>query len=322
MYRNDRRVWVGTIVCHIQGLTKIYYKTGHCANKDITLEIQQGEIFGLLGPNGAGKSTLVSQIAGLTRPTYGSIKLFGIDVLKQPEYIAHIVALQPQQSTALRHLSVEEAIFYTARLRGIEYLEAQKQTVALIDELGLGPLRKKRISTLSGGQNKLINVAIALVGNCPLQIFDEPTNELDPENRKLIWDKLLQQNKRGTTILLVTHNVLEAERVVQRVGIINDGLIVALGSVGELKARIDQYLQIELLLKDIYAPHTNLAAHFQNTTRLSGQHWVLRCYRHELQETMNSILSLVDMQHIDDIRVTTPSLEDVYLQLGGGQTLA
>jgi ABC-type multidrug transport system ATPase subunit len=309
-----------SIVYHIEKLTKVYRGSTKKANDSLTLSIQEGEIFGLLGPNGAGKSTLVNQITGITRPTSGQILLFGIDVVKHPEVIAEYVALQPQRVNTLMDLYPHEALLYTAQLRHISDSVARKQTQALMEELELGPLRKKLIGHLSGGQQKLVSLAIAFIGDRPVQIFDEPTNELDPVVRRRVWDKLLSLRRQGKTIILVTHNVLEAERIVERVGIINHGQLLALGTVGELKARIDQRIRLEVLLKAelrLDASYQSILKLLGETRALTDQHWVILCPRARTQSTINHIFEHIGMENLDDFRILTPSLEDVYLQLGG-----
>jgi ABC-2 type transport system ATP-binding protein len=307
------------LVYRIEQVTKVYRGSAKKANNRLTLSIQEGEIFGLLGPNGAGKSTLVNQITGITRPTSGSIQLFGIDVVKHPEVIPEYVALQPQHLYVLWDLYPQEALLYTAQLRHISETVARKQTQALMEELELEPLRKKLIRHLSGGQQKLVSLALAFIGDRPIQIFDEPTNELDPVVRRRIWDKLLSLHRQGKTIIVVTHNVLEAERVIERVGIINHGQLLALGSVGDLKARIDQRIRLELLLKTEQegTSYQNILKSLGETRALTEQHWVILCPRARTQNTINQIFEHIGMENLDDFRILTPSLEDVYLQLGG-----
>ncbi len=307
------------VICRIENLTKKYKKSSQKANDDISLEIFEGEFFGLLGPNGAGKSTLVNQIAGLVKPTTGNISLFGMDMVKRPQIIPHYVALQPQQPVALAELYLEEALLFTAQLRGASSAKAHIQTRALIAELDLGAFCKKRFRHLSGGQRQLVNLAVAMIGNRPIQIFDEPTNNLDPSIRRLVWEKLLELNKSGTTIILVTHNVLEAERVVARVAIVNDGRLPAIGTPGELKARIDQRVKLELLLKAEYCSYGTFLQTLGDARSLTQQHWTIFCPRTDLQKVMDQIVSQVGMERMDDFRILTPSLEDVYLQLGGGK---
>jgi len=310
-----------TVVYSINDLTKVYKGASNKVNDQITLNIQQGEIFGLLGPNGAGKSTLVNQLTGLVRPTSGSIRLFGIDIIKHPHIIPEYVALQSQHMVALRDLYAEEALQYTGRLRGYTAAEAHKQASALIEEMDLGHFRRRLVRQLSGGQARLLNLALAFVGKRPIQIFDEPTNDLDPVVRKLVWEKLLSLHREGVTIIIVTHNVMEAERVLQRVGIINHGQLLVVGAISELKARVDQRIRLELILKPGYAAYNSLLASLGEARSLSEEHWMILCHRETTRETIDHILSTIGLDKLEDFRIMTPSLEDVYLQLGGGKRL-
>lgn len=309
------------IIYQIENLTKVYKKSSQKANDNLTLDIYEGEIFGLLGPNGAGKSTLVNQIAGLIRPTTGTIRLYGMDVVKTPEIIPDYVSLQAQNTGALDDLYPEEALFFTAQLRGITAAAARKQTAELMEELALDKMSKKRLRHLSGGQRQLVHLAVAMIGYRPVQIFDEPTNNLDPAVRKQIWNKLLDINRQGTTIVLVTHNVLEAERVIGRLGIINDGHLLALGTPGELKTRVDQRVRLELHFKSDATSHAGFLATLGETQALTQQRWTLLCSRASLQETIGTILAQIGLDNLDDFRILTPSLEHVYLELAGGAGL-
>jgi ABC-2 type transport system ATP-binding protein len=308
-------------VYQVERLTKIYKGSNKKANDEISLSIQEGEIFGLLGPNGAGKSTLVNQMAGLVRPTSGSIRLFGMDVLKSPQLIPDYVALQAQNTLALKDLYPEEALLYTAQLQGMSSANARVRAKALSQELGIDVFGKKRIALLSGGQQKLVSLAVTFVGNRPIQIFDEPTNDLDPQVRHRVWDKLLALNKEGKTIIVVTHNVVEAERVLQRVGIINSGQLLAIGTPGTLKMRVDQRVRLELLLKREEVKYDVLLASLGEMHALTHQHRVVLCSREKLQDAINHVLAQIGLDQLDDFRILTPSLEDVYLQLGGGASL-
>lgn len=306
------------VVYRIQHLTKIYKGSTQKANDDLTFDIREGEIFGLLGPNGAGKSTLLHQITGLLRPSSGSISLFGFDALARADLISHYVAVQPQRMAALSKLYPTEAIYYTGLFRGLTPASARQQTDWLIEEFELQRIRRTRIHQLSGGEQKLVAFAVTLIGNRPVQIFDEPTNELDPKIRRVVWEKLQQQNRAGTTIILVTHNVLEAEQIIQRIGIISHGRLMALGTPGELKARIDQRVRLELHLKDEYEPFAELLASLGDAHMLTKLHGIVLCHRESVQSAINSLLAQIGLDQIDDFRILTPSLEDVYLQLEGG----
>lgn len=328
-------------VYEVEDLTKEYRQGRVTANRDLSFEIYRGEIFGLLGPNGAGKTTLVRQLVGLLKPTRGRICLFGEDITAAGgSTIPHYVAYLAQKPLALAEVFVEHAVVLTGHIRGLSRDEALRQGRQIIGRLGLEGVVRKPIRQLSGGQQRLVTLALALIGELPVLILDEPTNELDPENRRVIWDLLLERNRRfGTTIILVTHNVLEAERVIQRVGIINQGRIMALGTVGELKARVDQRVRLELLFagngpapqQDVEPPGQDMkrddrrvdlvALTGGEVLELGRNHYVALVDRHRLQPVIAAVLDRFGLAGLDDFRILTPSLEDVYLQLGGGKDL-
>jgi ABC-type multidrug transport system ATPase subunit len=149
-------------------------------------------------------------------------------------------------------------------------------------------------------------------------VLDEPTNELDPANRRMVWDLLLELNRQdGRTIILVTHNVLEAERVIERVGIINHGRIMALGTVGDLKARVDRRVHLELVLAHGYESSGAIIATLGEALQLKDRHWVVLAARESIQQTVQRVVHEIGLDQLEDFRILTPSLEDVYLQLGG-----
>src|SRR5262249_12830040 len=160
-------------------------------------------------------------------------------VVRRPQIIPQYLALQTQQGVALLDLYPQEALLSTAQLRGCAKQEAKTQTRVLMEEFRLGQFGKKVMRNLSGGQRRLVYLALTFVGERPIQIFDEPTNDLDPVVRRQVWEKLEHLHREGKTILVVTHNVLEAERILQRVGIIHHGRLQAVGTIAELKAQVD-----------------------------------------------------------------------------------
>lgn len=289
------------------------------ANDGISLQIESGEVFGLLGSNGAGKSTLIRQMVNLLAPSGGSIRLFGYDIARHPEAVARYVAYMPQQPQALLDLTAEEAIYFTGHLRGLSRAEAKRQAAQLVEEWGLGEVRKKAVRHLSGGQHRLVGLAITLVANRPVLILDEPTNELDPAYRKQVWDRLVEFNrKQETTIILVTHNVQEAERVIQRVAIMSQGKVVGLGRVSELKAQVGSSVRLELFLKP---ENINEVEPFlyslENAKPARPGHWNIMVPRQGAEEAIHYILSGVQLERLEDFRVHTATLEDVYMALTG-----
>ncbi len=311
-------------VYQIEALTK-YYGKGWAsrqerpANDAINLQIEPGEVFGLLGSNGAGKSTLIRQMVNLTAPTSGRVVLFGYDIARKPEAVARYVAYMPQKPQALLDLTVEEAIYFTGHLRGMSRAAAKHEAAQLVEEWGLGEVRKKAVRHLSGGQHRLVGLAITLVADRPVMILDEPTNDLDPAYRRQVWDRLVDFNRtRGTTIILVTHNVQEAERVIGRVAIMSRGQVVGLGRVGELKAHIDGSVRLELFVKPEYIAEVEpfLAGH-ERAKRVQAGQWSVLLPRQGAEDAIHAVLSGVRLERLEDFRVQTATLEDVYLALTG-----
>ena len=225
------------------------YKAGVRANDRISLSVESGEIYGLLGPNGAGKTTLVSQIIGLLAPTSGSITLDEIDINQHPEYARQVTSFQPQTQIPIDGLTPEQAIQLVGRIRGGEASAVKERTNTLIDSLEIREWAQTRGETLSGGVRRLVAFSMAAVVPGKLIILDEPTNDIDPLRRRLLWEQVRALSDRGSAVLLVTHNVLEAERSVDRLAIIDQGRLISQGTPGSMKDETSGYLRLELTLE-------------------------------------------------------------------------
>ncbi len=295
------------IVYEIQNLCKIYPGQNHPANDNISLQIRQGEIFGLLGDNGAGKSTLVKQMVNLLRPTSGTIRLWERPLTHTPMHVPLQVGYMPQDSAALNNLTFGEALYFTAHLRGLSREKARQERDRLLALWQAESLRDRYSSRLSGGQRRLLRLAVAMAGQPSILILDEPTNDLDPQRRKLVWDVLREENQqRGTTIIFITHDAIEAEKVIQRVGILHDGKLVANGRPSELKQAVDQKLRLELFFTPSQEP--DVPAHLPKHIIQPGQ-WLLLLDWAE----GTAVLNQLDLKQIDDFRLYTATLEDLYL---------
>jgi ABC-type multidrug transport system ATPase subunit len=314
----------GTTVYSIENITKRYGRgkaalSARPANQEISLEIMSGEIFGLLGSNGAGKSTLIRQMVNLVAPTGGRILLFGEDIARKPDVVTRNVAYMPQKPTALLDLTTEEAIYFTGHMRGMTRPDAKKEAARLVEEWGLGEVRRKAVRHISGGQNRLVSLAITLVGNLPVMILDEPTNELDPAFRRQVWDFLKRlNNEHGTTIILVTHNIQEAEHVIERVAIMSKGQVVGLGRVGELKSRIDQRVRLELFVKPERAEIcAGVLLGLDSARQVKPNQWMVLVPREEAEKEISIVLNSIKLENLEDLRVQTATLEDVYMAFTG-----
>jgi ABC-2 type transport system ATP-binding protein len=210
------------------------YPTGVEALKGVSLRIGEGEFFGLLGPNGAGKSTLIHCTTGLAQPTAGDIRVFGHDAVHHYEQARVAVGLAPQEPNLDFFLTVEETLDYHGGYFGMPKRERRERSKELLEEFSLTEKRNDRTRTLSGGMKRRLILARALMHRPRLLILDEPTAGVDVELRLELWHYVQRINSEGTTILLTTHYLEEAEQLCNRIAFINHGEIVASGSSGDL----------------------------------------------------------------------------------------
>jgi ABC-2 type transport system ATP-binding protein len=233
----------------ITDLTK-RYPTGTEALRGVSLEIGAGEFFGLLGPNGAGKSTLIHCTTGLASPTSGSIEVFGHDAIDHYEQARVAVGLAPQDLNLDWFLTAEETLDYHGGYFGMPRRDRRERTKELLEAFSLTSKRNERTRTLSGGMKRRLILARALMHRPKLLILDEPTAGVDVELRLELWHYVQRINAEGTTILLTTHYLEEAEQLCDKIAFINDGQIVAQGSSDELAAQYgvsgleDAYLEL------------------------------------------------------------------------------
>ena len=233
----------------INGLTK-RYATGVEALHDVSLQIPEGALFGLLGPNGAGKSTLIHCSTGLAVPTSGQIRIFGNDAITDYAEARRAVGLAPQELNVDYFLTIEETLDFHGGYFGMPKRERRERAEELLEQFSLSSKKNDRTRTLSGGMKRRLILARALMHRPRLLILDEPTAGVDVELRLELWHYVQQVNQEGTTILLTTHYLEEAEQLCDRIAFINEGEIVAEGSSGELAARFgvssleDAYLEL------------------------------------------------------------------------------
>lgn len=218
---------------NIEKLTKSYGKRQ--VLQDITLHIPAGEIYGLLGPNGAGKTTTINILCNLLRADSGTIQINNQSI---SESTKRLIGVAPQENLLYKTLSCEENLNFYARIYGLKTQQRRQQVDASLVAVNLLDRAKSPVETLSGGMQRRLNIAVALVHQPELLILDEPTTGLDIEARYEIWDLIRRLKNQGMTILLTTHLLDEAERLCQKIGILKGGRIVAEGSLEELRKRI------------------------------------------------------------------------------------
>ncbi|HET6816200.1 MAG TPA: ABC transporter ATP-binding protein, partial [Mycobacteriales bacterium] len=271
------------------------------ANDGIDLEVGAGEVFGLLGPNGAGKSTLVRQIMGLLRPDRGQISVFGHDVVTEPSAAPRLAAYLAQDEPALRDMPVRLAVTTTARMRCLSPSTAATATDDVIDELGLGPVAERPLLRLSGGQRRLACVAAAVVGDRRLLVLDEPTAGLDPVARRGVWAALARRRDRfGTTVILVTHNVIEAETVLDRVAVLDRARVIACDTPGRLKAAVSDDVRLELVWRGSVPEGDAVVKRLAPLALVDGRRWSLRLPQSQARAAMSALLDGPVFAALDD----------------------
>ncbi len=296
------------------GVYKKYTGSTTYANININLSIARGQVCGLLGPNGAGKTTFVRQACGLLRPTSGRIEVGGLDIATQRNYVPQIISYLGQIAYTHRALKVIEFIQFTGVYRGLTPKQAITQAREYLEYFDMLSLENQLLEYLSGGETRIVAFIAAIIGFKPLVVLDEPTNDVDPEKRIKLW-KLVKalKNDYNISFLLVTHNIHEAADVVDTVAIINNGEIIKEGVPNELADSMGMDIKIDLLIPyNLDISEKILCNH--RVDRIDDEHIRIYVNKESIQRTLNDLYSDQIGEHIRSIKITPPSLEDIYLR--------
>ena len=283
------------------------------AVRDLSISVEAGEVLALLGPNGAGKTTTVELIEGLRRPDAGTIHLLGYDLRTQMKDVRERIGVQLQTTALYPRLTVQEVL----ELFRTFYVGATADSEELMDLLGLTEKANNLTRNLSGGQAQRLSVALALVNRPELVFLDEPTTGLDPQARRSLWDTIRSVQQRGTTVLLTTHYMEEAEQLCNRVAIMDSGTIIAEGPPNKL---IDEHFKETAI--ELPAGDKNLEkelAHLPAVERIQTEGDNVTLYSSGTGLTLSALTSLAatSRTQIDALHVRRPTLEDVFLRLTG-----
>ena len=301
------------MLLEVEGIHKRYGRRGAPANDGVNLTVEAGQVYGLLGHNGAGKTTLVNQIVGLLRPDRGSIRIDGRDVIADPSFARRHCSIQPQSQVPIDGLTPRQAIETLGRLRGGDDTVVRARAARLIEALGLGEWRDTDGARLSGGVKRLVSFCMAAVEPGKLVILDEPTNDVDPVRRRLLWAQVRSLAGEGAAVLLVTHNVIEAERSVDRLAILDHGRVLAEGTPAELKAGVAEELRLELVLD----PDTGAIEmpQFTGPHTLIGNRIVATVPAGLVAEAATWARDLRRTGRIEEFSLSPATLEDAYVAL-------
>jgi len=282
------------IAVRVRDLVKVY-RDGTEANRGISLEVRRGEVVAIVGPNGAGKTTFLRQLTTELLPTAGSVSVFGVDAVTNPERAKRAMGITPQEAGVFERLTVREHFELFARLKHLSKREAREAAREVIEELGLSAETNKNVGALSGGQRRRILIGLALLGRPPLLVLDEPTTGLDPSSRHAVWRVIRRAVAVGATVILSTHYMEEAERLSDRIGVIAAGRLIAFGTLDELLARMDR--SYRLSYRDPIDPLSDLKIRYCASFAQAQQH--------------------IARELLSEYSIARASLEDVYFNLTG-----
>ena len=286
----------------------------------IDLEVRRGEVFGVLGPNGAGKTTTLKMLATLLPMDGGEASIFGVDVRRNPHMIRQLVGVTGQYASVDENLTGAENLWLFGRLQGLSSSRSKATATDLLERFGLTEARDKQIKTFSGGMRRRLDLAASLISQPPLLFLDEPTTGLDPRSRNHVWEIVRGLVAEGTTVLLTTQYLDEADQLADRIAIIDDGRVIAEGTSGELKALVgagslhvrlavaEQRPQAERILTEVLGEPATVAA----------DPAALVVCAPEAERAADALAALSRAGVVvAEFALGQPSLDEVFLQLTG-----
>jgi ABC-2 type transport system ATP-binding protein len=314
------RTGATTAVVEANGLRKTY-KGDVLALDGLSFSVAAGSIFALLGPNGAGKTTTVRILTTLARPDAGSATVAGIDVLSHPGLVRSVIGSVSQHTGAVPQLTGQENLTIQGSLHGMRGRQLRRRVADLLDQFGLAEAAKRQARTYSGGMRRRLDIATVLVHRPAVLVLDEPTTGLDPEGRADLWAVLTELTAQaGTTILVTTHYLEEADQYANRIAIVDRGRVVAEGTSDELKAE----LHGDSVLLEVADAHEateveHALAGVPQVRKASAEGRVVRARVADGPRTLPAVLAGVEAAGVPvlSVSVAQPSLDDVYLHHAG-----
>jgi ABC-2 type transport system ATP-binding protein len=291
------------------------------AVQGISFGIQRGEVFSLLGPNGAGKTTTISMLSCLLPPTRGDATIDGHSIRREPGAVKRVIGVVPQEIALYRVLSARENLLFWGQMYGLGGAELGRRVDEVLELVGLRDRAKDRIETYSGGMQRRINIAAGLLHRPKLLFMDEPTVGIDPQSRRNILDMIKQLNAQGMTVLYTTHYMEEAQELSSRIGIIDHGKLMALGTLDELTRLVGEEDVVELQVgADSTSPELLRALNaVKGISQASRENGTLRLLAHDGNAALPELITLANSHgtRVTNVSIREPNLEAVFLHLTG-----
>ncbi len=285
----------------------------------LDLEIRAGEFFGLLGPNGAGKTTTIGILTTRVRPTGGSAAVAGIDVVANPVGVKQRIGVVPQRPNPDRQLTVIQNLLFHAAYFGIARVISLPRARQLLEQMGIGDRAEAKVDQLSGGQQQRLMIARALIHEPEILFLDEPTVGLDPQARLGLWEVLRSLHSQGRTIVMTTHYMEEADRLCERLAIVDRGKLLALDTPSGLRRLAPGGTLLEVTFDAPAEPLVGPMEGLPGLSRISVSQATLRAHADRVAESIPALLRAAEVAGLAplDIRLTPPSLETLFVSLTG-----
>lgn len=286
----------------------------------VDLKVRTGSIYGVLGPNGAGKTTTIRMLATLLRPDAGSARIFGHDVVKESQIVRQLIGVTGQYASVDESLSATENLIIFSRLLGLGRAEARRKAADLLEEFGLTEAAKRPLKNFSGGMRRRLDLAASLIAQPPLIFLDEPTTGLDPRTRAQMWETIRRLVKTGSTVLLTTQYLDEADQLADRIAVIDHGIVVAEGTVNELKASVGTsslHLRVSNA-EDIQDARRIIEQVLKVQASLSSEAGKLTAPMANADLVTDLLIALRSTGiRLDEVSVQKPTLDEVFLTITG-----
>ncbi|GGA24516.1 ATP-binding cassette domain-containing protein [Paenibacillus physcomitrellae] len=308
----------GDLAIEAVGLVKTY--GSNRAVDGVDLQVRPGCIYGVLGPNGAGKTTTIRMLSTLLRPDAGSARIFGHDVAKEPQIVRQLIGVTGQYTSVDESLSATENLVIFSRLLGLGRAEARRKAADLLEEFGLTEAAKRPLKNFSGGMRRRLDLAASLIAQPPLIFLDEPTTGLDPRTRTQMWETIRRLVNTGSTVLLTTQYLEEADQLADRIAVIDRGHVVAEGTVDELKASIGtSSLHLRVLNpEEVDAARLTVERVLSAQTGVSAEAATITAPMAEADLVTDLLVELREAGiRLAEMSVQKPTLDEVFLTITG-----